>query len=95
MTLWIVTILLIVTIVLLMTEKLPVDLTAIGIMVALVLAGILTPLEAVSGFASPAVITVGSDVHDQPGHDPDRSGGIYWTESQCHCHVEMRVWPCW
>jgi len=60
MTLWVVTLLLIVTIVLLMTEKLTVDLTAIGIMVTLVLAGILTPLEAVSGFASPAVITVGA-----------------------------------
>ena len=54
MTLWFVSILLVATIVLLMTEKLPVDLTAIGIMVTLVLAGILTPLEAVNGFASPA-----------------------------------------
>ena len=53
MTLWFVSILLVATIVLLMTEKLPVDLTAIGIMVTLVLAGILTPLEAVNGFSSP------------------------------------------
>ena len=60
MILWFITILLITTFVLLMTEKLPVDLTAIGIMVILVLAGILTPLEAVGGFASPAVITVGA-----------------------------------
>ena len=45
---------------LLITEKLPVDLTSIGIMVALMLAGILTPKEAIAGFASPAVITVGS-----------------------------------
>jgi len=58
MSILIVTILLIVTLVLLITEKLPVDLTAIGITVALILFGILTPLEAVSGFASPAVITV-------------------------------------
>ena len=58
MSIWIVTILLIVTLVLLITEKLPVDLTSIGITVALILTGILTPLEAVSGFASPAVITV-------------------------------------
>ena len=58
MSILIVTILLIVTLVLLITEKLPVDLTAIGITVALILTGILTPLEAVSGFASPAVITV-------------------------------------
>ena len=60
MTLWFITFLLIATFVLLMTERLPVDLTAIGIMVILVLTGILTPLEAVSGFASPAVITVGA-----------------------------------
>ena len=60
MTFWFVTILLIATLVLLMTEKLPVDLTAVGIIVALVLPGILTPIEAVSGFASPAVITVGA-----------------------------------
>ncbi|MFZ0134639.1 MAG: SLC13 family permease [Desulfobacterales bacterium] len=58
MSLWIVTILLVAVLVLLITEKLPVDLTAIGLMVALILTGILTPLEAVAGFASPAVITV-------------------------------------
>jgi di/tricarboxylate transporter len=56
--LWIVTTVLIVTLILLVSEKLPVDLTAIGIIVALILSGILTPLEAVSGFASPAVVTV-------------------------------------
>jgi di/tricarboxylate transporter len=58
MSIGIVTIVLIATLVLLITEKLPVDLTAIGIAVVLILTGILTPLEAVSGFASPAVITV-------------------------------------
>ncbi|MFO7687514.1 MAG: SLC13 family permease [Desulfobacterales bacterium] len=58
MSIGIVTIVLIATLVLLITEKLPVDLTAIGIVVVLILTGILTPLEAVSGFASPAVITV-------------------------------------
>ncbi|NIU58013.1 MAG: SLC13/DASS family transporter, partial [Phycisphaerae bacterium] len=45
---------------LLITEKLPVDLTSIGIMVALILTGTLTPKEAIAGFASPAVITVGA-----------------------------------
>ena len=45
---------------LLITEKLPLDLTAIGIMVILMVTGILTPLEAVAGFANPAVITVGA-----------------------------------
>jgi len=37
-----------------------VDLTAIGIMVALMTSGILSPLEAVAGFANPAVVTVGA-----------------------------------
>jgi di/tricarboxylate transporter len=45
---------------LLISEKLPVDLTAIGIMVALIVTGILSPKEAVAGMASPAVITVGA-----------------------------------
>lgn len=54
----IVSLILIAALVLLATEWLPVDLTAIGIMVALMLSGILTPLEAVAGFANPAVITV-------------------------------------
>lgn len=60
MGIWIVSILLIVTLLLLVTEKLPVDLTAILIMVALMVTGVLTPHEAVAGFANPAVITVGA-----------------------------------
>jgi len=55
---WIVSIILLVALTLLITEKAPVDRTAIGIMVALALTGILTPREAVAGFANPAVITV-------------------------------------
>jgi di/tricarboxylate transporter len=51
---------LIVTLYLFVTEKVPVDLTAIGIMVSLVICRIITPAEAVAGFAHPAVITVGS-----------------------------------
>jgi len=54
----IVSLVLIAALVLLITEWLPVDLTAIGIMVALMLTGILAPLEAVAGFGNPAVITV-------------------------------------
>ena len=54
------TVILVIAMVLLITEKLPVDLTSIGIMVTLVLTGILAPKEAIAGFASPAVITVGS-----------------------------------
>jgi di/tricarboxylate transporter len=60
MTIWLVTAILVIAMLLLITERLPVDLTAIGIMVALILTGILTPKEAIAGFASPAVITVGS-----------------------------------
>jgi len=53
-----VSIVLIVTLVLLVTEILPVDLTALGIMVALMVLGILTPREALAGFANPAPITI-------------------------------------
>ena len=55
-----VSVLLVVTLVLLMTEAIAVDLTAMGIMVVLMAAGILSPSEAVAGLASPAVVTVGA-----------------------------------
>jgi di/tricarboxylate transporter len=60
MSIWIVSVILIITLYLFVTEKIPVDLTAIGIMVTLVIFRIITPAEAVAGFAHPAVITVGS-----------------------------------
>jgi di/tricarboxylate transporter len=44
----------------LITETIPVDLTAIGIIVLLMVSGILSAKEAVAGFANPAVITVGA-----------------------------------
>jgi di/tricarboxylate transporter len=47
-----------VAMILLITEKIPVDLTSIGIIVVLTVSGILSPTEAIAGFASPAVITV-------------------------------------
>lgn len=53
-----VTIVLLVAVILLVTEIVPVDVTAFGIIVVLTVSGILTPAEAVSGFASPAVLTV-------------------------------------
>lgn len=59
MDIWIVSIILIFTLIFLITEKVPVDLTAMGIMVSLMVTGILTPLEAVAGLANPAVVTVG------------------------------------
>ena len=59
MGIWIVSILLILTLILLITELVPIDLTAMGIMVVLMITRILTPLEAVSGLSNPAVVTVG------------------------------------
>ncbi|MBW1980747.1 MAG: SLC13 family permease [Deltaproteobacteria bacterium] len=58
MSLWIVTVIILTALFLLVTEKIPVDLTAMGIMVALMVFGILPPRQAVAGFANPAVITV-------------------------------------
>jgi di/tricarboxylate transporter len=60
MEMWIVTAILVIVIILLIVERISIDVTAIGIMVALMLTGILTPAEAVAGFANPAVITVGA-----------------------------------
>jgi di/tricarboxylate transporter len=56
----IVSIILVAVIILLVSERLPVDVTAIGIMVVLMVSGILTPVEAVAGFANPAVLTIGA-----------------------------------
>jgi len=55
-----VSVILVGAIALLASEKLPVDLTAIGIMVALMVTGLLAPREAVAGFANPAPLTVGA-----------------------------------
>lgn len=60
MELWIVSIILLIAIYFLIMEKISVDLTSIGIMVLLVVFRILTPKEAASGFANPALITVGA-----------------------------------
>ncbi len=60
MEIWIVTIILLTALFLLISEKISVDLTATGIMVALMLSGVLSAKEAVAGFANPAVITVAS-----------------------------------
>ncbi len=60
MDIWTVSAILLITLYLLVTEKISVDLTAIGIMVLLVVSGILTPKETISGFANPALITVGA-----------------------------------
>ncbi len=60
MEIWIVSIILLVTLYFLLSEIIPVDLTAIGLVVALMLSQLLTPVEAVAGFANPAVLTVGA-----------------------------------
>ncbi|MEE4241660.1 MAG: SLC13 family permease [Desulfopila sp.] len=60
MDIWIISTILLLALYLLITEKISVDLTAICIIVMLVVSGILTPKEAVAGFANPAVITVGA-----------------------------------
>ncbi|MEJ2058605.1 MAG: SLC13 family permease [Desulfofustis sp.] len=60
MDIWIISAILIVTVYLLITEKISVDLTAVGIIVVLIISGLLTPREAVSGLANPAVVTVGA-----------------------------------
>lgn len=56
----IVSLILVLTLYLLISERLPMDMTAVGIMVVLILTRILTPAQAVAGFANPAVITVGA-----------------------------------
>jgi di/tricarboxylate transporter len=58
MTIWLVTFILVVAMLLLITEKVPVDVTSLGIIVILAVSRILTPAQAIAGFASPAVITV-------------------------------------
>lgn len=42
------------------TERLPVDLTAMIIMGAMLLSGIITPQDAIAGFSNPATVTVGA-----------------------------------
>ncbi|HXF42722.1 MAG TPA: SLC13 family permease, partial [Pyrinomonadaceae bacterium] len=49
---------LVVAFVLFLTEKIPADITALLVMVALGVSGVLTPLEAFSGFSRSAVITI-------------------------------------
>ncbi len=57
---WVVSLILVLTLYLLITEKLRVDLTALGIMVVLMVSGLLSAKEAVAGLANPAVVTVGA-----------------------------------
>jgi len=47
-----------IALVLFITEKVRVDIVGLGVMVSLALFGLITPSEALSGFSSPAVVTV-------------------------------------
>ncbi len=49
---------LLIAVILFATEKIRVDLVALLVLVALVLTGLVTPTEAISGFSNPAVVTV-------------------------------------
>lgn len=57
---WFISLILVVMIFLLITEKIPIDVTAVGLLVVLMVSGVLSPRDALKGFANPAVITVGS-----------------------------------
>jgi di/tricarboxylate transporter len=71
-----VSILLAVVIFLLVSEKLPVDLTAIGILAVLPALGLLTPAEALVGFANPAPVTIAALLVVARGLV--RTGGLKW-----------------
>lgn len=58
MDLWLYSCLLVVTVILFISEKLPLDLVSLGVLAALLVTGILTPSEALAGFANPSVITI-------------------------------------
>lgn len=51
-------IILLLAIILFLTEALPIDLVAVLTLLSLALAGVITPIEALSGFSEPAVITI-------------------------------------
>lgn len=55
-----VSLVLLVAVFLLITEKLPVELTAVGILGALTVTGILSPEEALAGFSNTSVVTIGA-----------------------------------
>ena len=56
--LWITLVVLVGAVVLFVSEKLPVDVVALLILGSLLVSGVVTPGEALSGFSSPATLTV-------------------------------------
>ncbi|MCA8961791.1 MAG: anion permease, partial [Planctomycetes bacterium] len=73
-------ILIVVTLVLLVTQALPIELIALGIVGALPLLDILEPREALSGFSSPATITVGAMLVVSAGLE--RAGAVDWVAAR-------------
>lgn len=57
---WIAIAILVAAIILFITEWLRVDVVALGVMVSLMLTGLVTSTEAISGFSNPAVLTIAS-----------------------------------
>lgn len=57
---WFVVALLVTAVALFVSEKLRVDVVALGVVVALMLSRVLTPAEALSGFSNTAVLTIGA-----------------------------------
>lgn len=57
---WVVLAILVTAVILFVTEWLRVDVVALGVVVALMLSGVLTTAEAISGFSSTAVLTIAS-----------------------------------
>lgn len=60
MAIWLVSSILIIAIILFITEKVPLDLTSLGILVALITTGLLAPREALAAFSNSSVITIGA-----------------------------------
>jgi len=86
----IVSAILVLALVLLFTEKLPVDLVGIGIILALTTTRMLDPLEAVKGFANPAVITVAAMFIISRGLIRTGAVGI-WHKALSICPEEIRI----
>ncbi len=88
MEIWLTSLILAVAMILLVTEKMPVDLTAIGVIVLLTVTGILSPIEAVAGFANPAVITVGAMFMISKGMM--RTGAVGFVSHEVIKHTKNR-----
>ncbi len=71
---------LVIILILFITEKVRVDVVALGVMVSLALLGLVTPAEALSGFSSPAVITVWAVLILSAGLS--RTGVAHWIGSR-------------